>query len=112
MPARAINLREKLAAFAGHWSPKVVAEINANQFRPVKSQGELVWHRHDDTDEAFLVPEGGMTVAFGDHEVHLRVGEPCVVPRGVEHLARAAAERHARVIEPRGWSTRATPAAR
>lgn len=102
MRATAINLREKLSAFGDHWAPRVVAELNDYQFKVVKFAGEFVWHRHDDTDEAFLVLHGEMTVAFRDHEVRLRAGELCVVPRGVEHITRATTECHALIIEPRG----------
>lgn len=102
MHAHAIKLSEKLATFGEHWSPRVVAELNDYQFKLVKLAGEFVWHRHDDTDEAFLVLHGEMTIAFRDHEVHLRAGELCVVPRGVEHTTRAAAECHVLVVEPRG----------
>jgi hypothetical protein len=40
----AINLRDKLALFSEHWSPRVVAEMNDVQFKLAKLQGEFVWH--------------------------------------------------------------------
>lgn len=101
-PLGAISLREKLAHFSEHWSPRVIAELNDLQFKLVKFQGEFVWHRHDDTDEAFLVIQGAMEIAFRDRTVHLAEGELCVVPRGVEHITRAAKECHALILEPRG----------
>lgn len=98
----AINLAEKLAKFTEHWSPRVVAEMNDYQFKLVKLQGEFVWHEHKDTDEVFLVIKGEMQVGFRDHDVTIREGELFVVPRGVEHITRAAHECHALIIEPRG----------
>jgi mannose-6-phosphate isomerase-like protein (cupin superfamily) len=98
----AINLAEKLATFTEHWSPRVVAELNDYQFKVVKLQGEFVWHDHKDTDEAFLVLEGEMEIGFRDHTVTLQKGEMFVVPKGVEHVTRAAHECSALIIEPRG----------
>lgn len=98
----AINLREKLALFTEHWSPRVIAELNDYQFKLVKLQGEFVWHDHPDTDEAFLVIDGEMEIGFRDRTVTLRKGELFVVPKGVKHITRAARECHALIIEPRG----------
>ena len=50
-----VNFAEKLSKLSEHWSPRVVAEMNDYQFKLVKLAGEFVWHRHDETDEAFLV---------------------------------------------------------
>jgi len=97
-----INFRDKLATFTEQWSPRVVAELNDYQFKLVKLQGEFVWHHHEDTDEAFLVIEGEMEIGFRDQAVTLRKGELFVVPKGVEHITRAARECSALIIEPRG----------
>jgi mannose-6-phosphate isomerase-like protein (cupin superfamily) len=43
-----------------------------------------------------------MEIGFRDRTVTLRAGELFVVPRGVEHITRAARECHALIIEPRG----------
>ena len=98
----AINLAEKLALVTEHWSPRVVAELNDYQFKLVKLEGEFVWHDHTDTDEAFLVLDGEMEIGFRDRTVTLRKGELFIVPKGVEHITRAARECSALIIEPRG----------
>jgi len=97
-----INLRDKLALFREHWSPRVVAEMNDVQFKLAKLQGEFVWHAHADTDEVFLVLEGGMTLQFRDREVPLSAGEMYVVPKGVEHRPVATRECCVMLVEPRG----------
>jgi len=103
MPRNApINFAQKLATFSEHWSPRVVAELNENQFKVVKFLGEFVWHTHHETDEAFIVLSGEMEIAFRDGSVTLSAGEMYVVPRGEEHITRAPTECHALVIEPRG----------
>ncbi len=97
-----INFAQKLATFSEHWSPRVIAEMNDYQFKLVKLEGEFVWHTHDHTDEVFLVIAGEMQIGFRDRDVTLRAGEMCVVPKGVEHITRAACECSALIVEPRG----------
>lgn len=97
-----VNLRDKLAKFADHWSPRVIAEMNDYQFKLVKLQGEFVWHSHTDTDEVFLVVDGEMAIEFRDGRVDLKTGEMFVVPRGVEHKPFAHNECRVMLIEPRG----------
>ena len=97
-----INFAEKLSRFSEHWSPRVIAEMNDYQFKLVKFQGEFVWHDHQDTDEVFIVLQGDMEVGFRERTVSVRAGEMLVVPKGVEHITRAARECQALVIEPRG----------
>jgi mannose-6-phosphate isomerase-like protein (cupin superfamily) len=68
----------------------------------VKAQGEFVWHKHDDTDDFFLVLAGHLTIELRDRSVHLGPGELLVVPRGVEHRPVATEEVHLLLIEPSG----------
>jgi mannose-6-phosphate isomerase-like protein (cupin superfamily) len=98
----AINLQEKLSLFADHWRPKVIAELNDYQIKLVKISDAFVWHKHDDTDELFLVVDGTMKIDLRDRAVTLGPGELFVVPKGVEHRPSAAGECHVMLIEPRG----------
>jgi len=102
MTSEAINLAEKLAKFSEHWAPRVIAEMNDYEIKVVKLEGEFVWHDHKDTDELFLVLDGQMEIGFRDRSVTVRKGELFVVPKGVEHITRAARECHALIVEPRG----------
>jgi mannose-6-phosphate isomerase-like protein (cupin superfamily) len=102
MTADPVNLAAKLALFSEPWTPRVVAEMNDYQFKLVKLAGDFVWHRHDDTDEVFIVLAGEMEIGFRDRSVVVRSGELFVVPRGVEHITRASRECHALLVEPRG----------
>ena len=97
-----INLKQKLGKFSDHWSPKVIAELNGNQFKLVKIQGEFVWHNHPDTDEVFIVIEGTMNIEFENETVRLTEGEMLVVPKGVEHKPYAETECKVMLVEPRG----------
>lgn len=97
-----INLRDKLARFTDHWSPRVIAEMNDYQFKLVKVRGEFVWHAHQETDEVFIVIEGELILEFRDKSIRLRPGELYVVPRGVEHRPTATQECAIMLVEPRG----------
>jgi mannose-6-phosphate isomerase-like protein (cupin superfamily) len=86
-----VNLAEKLGSFDEHWAPKIVARYNDNEVRLVKTDGEFVWHKHDDTDELFLILEGEFDMDFRDRTVTVKPGELLIVPKGTEH--RPAARR-------------------
>jgi mannose-6-phosphate isomerase-like protein (cupin superfamily) len=95
-----INLAEKFAAFTGHWSPKILADLNGQQVKAVKFQGAFVWHHHDAEDEMFLVHRGTFRMEFRDHVVSLGPGDFIVVPRGVEHRPVADEEVEVLLFEP------------
>lgn len=97
-----INLAEKLALFAEHWSPKLVAQVNNIDIKVVKLQGEFLWHHHETEDELFLVVQGRLLMQFRDHEEWIEAGELIVVPHGVEHRPVAPEEVQLVLIEPRG----------
>ncbi len=102
MKYQAINFQDKFALFGDPWSPRVIAELNDYQFKLARLDGEFVWHKHDETDEAFLVLEGLLTIEFRDGEVQLTAGEMFVVPKGVEHKPVAEQEAKVLLIEPKG----------
>jgi mannose-6-phosphate isomerase-like protein (cupin superfamily) len=97
-----VNLAEKLAAFEGHFKPKLVGELNDYKLLVVKAKGEFVWHTHPDTDDFFLVLAGRLTIQLRDRDIELGPGELFVVPAGVEHCPKADEEAHVLLIEPIG----------
>jgi mannose-6-phosphate isomerase-like protein (cupin superfamily) len=97
-----VNLAEKLAGFTEHWQPRTVAEFNGHDIMVAKVQGEFVWHKHDETDDLFLVLQGELTIELRDRSVTLRPGELFVVPKGVEHRPVAKEEVQMLLIESSG----------
>ena len=97
-----INLAEKIRALSGYWSPGIVGYLNDYKLAVVRVRGEFVWHKHDDTEDFFLVLAGNLTIQLRDRDVELAAGEMFVVPRGVEHCPKATEEAHVLLIEPRG----------
>ena len=97
-----IDLAEKLSMFSDHWSPRTVAQFNACDVMVVKVKGVFVWHKHDDTDDFFLVLKGVLDIELRDRTVTLGPGQMYIVPKGVEHRPVAREEVHLLLIEPTG----------
>jgi mannose-6-phosphate isomerase-like protein (cupin superfamily) len=106
---KTINLAEKLSTFAEYWQPRTVGEFNGHDLMVVKVKGEFVWHKHDDTDDFFLVLKGRITIQMREGSVTLGPGEMFVVPKGVEHCPMAEEESHLLLIEPRGTPNTGNP---
>ena len=101
-PRRAISLADKLGDFVEYWQPRTVAEFNGHDVMVVKAKGEFVWHKHDETDDLFLVLRGRLVIQLRDGDVELGPGELFVVPKGIEHRPVAEDEVHLMLIEPSG----------
>jgi mannose-6-phosphate isomerase-like protein (cupin superfamily) len=97
-----VNLAEKLALLDAPFTPGTVGYLNDYKVEVVKAHGEFVWHKHDDTDDFFLVVSGRLTIQLRDRDIELSAGDLFVVPRGVEHCPRADEEAHVLLIEPKG----------
>ena len=98
-----VNLSEKLALFDTHWDPKVIASYNDNDIMVVKFVGEFPYHKHETTDDFFMVLEGKVTMDFeGADSVTFGPGELLVVPKTVIHRPRADTEAKVLLIEPKG----------
>lgn len=94
------NLADKLALFSEQWTPKIIGELNGQHVKLAKIEGEFVWHAHEHEDELFYVLHGEMNIEFRDKTIHLKTGEMCIVPRGVEHRPVAKKEAHILLFEP------------
>jgi mannose-6-phosphate isomerase-like protein (cupin superfamily) len=105
----AINLAEKLETFSEHYRPRTVAQFNGHDIMVVKAQGPFIWHKHDDTDDFFLVLRGTLDIELRDRVVTLGPGELFVVPKGVEHRPVAREEVHLLLIEPTGTPNTGDP---
>ena len=95
-----INIGEKFELFTEEWTPKIIAETNGQLVKIAKGNGELVWHKHDNEDELFIVFKGQLTLQLRTGDIILNSGEMFVVPKGVEHCPKAQADTHFMMIEP------------
>jgi mannose-6-phosphate isomerase-like protein (cupin superfamily) len=102
-----VNLEQKLAAFTDHWAPRIVGELNGQEVKLVKFQGEFVWHHHDHEDELFLVLRGAFRMEYKDDSgrektLEIGAGEFVIVPRGATHRPVADREVQVLLFEPAG----------
>ncbi|PMJ99515.1 cupin domain-containing protein [Vibrio sp. 10N.261.55.A7] len=95
-----INISEKFGLFSEEWTPKIIAESNEQLVKIAKGSGELVWHKHENEDELFIVFKGQLTLLMKSGNVVLNPGEMYVVPKGVEHCPKADPDTHFMMIEP------------
>jgi quercetin dioxygenase-like cupin family protein len=95
-----ININEKFDLFNDEWTPKIIAESNGQLVKIAKGSGELVWHKHENEDELFIVFKGQLTLQLRQGDIVLNSGEMFVVPKGVEHCPIAQPDTHFMMIEP------------
>lgn len=67
------------------WQAAGLMQFNGHDVMIVRAEGDYPWHRHDDTDDFFLVLDGRLRIELRDRVVELGPGELFIVPRGVEH---------------------------
>jgi mannose-6-phosphate isomerase-like protein (cupin superfamily) len=95
-----ININDKFSLFTEEWTPKVIAKSNGQLVKIAKGSGELVWHKHDNEDELFIVFRGRLTLQLKSGDIVLEKGEMYVVPKGFEHCPKAEPGTHFMMIEP------------
>lgn len=95
-----VSINEKFGLFSEEWTPKIIAESNGQLVKIAKGSGELVWHKHDNEDELFIVFKGQLTLMMKAGDVVLNPGEMYVVPKGVEHCPKAQPDTHFMMVEP------------
>lgn len=96
-----VNVRKKFSLFREYWTPKIIGELNENHIKLFKAKGELVWHRHENEDEFFLIIKGQLKIKLRDREITLNEGEFFIVPKGVDHLPCAENEAWVLLVEPK-----------
>jgi mannose-6-phosphate isomerase-like protein (cupin superfamily) len=102
MDISVVNFEEKFAKIKEQLSPKIIAQMNNCHFKLVKSKGEFIWHKHPETDEAFLIIDGNYEIHLREKVLKLKKGEMVVIPKGVEHKPFAKEECKVLLIEPEG----------
>ena len=100
MKIEKVNISEKLAMFSDHWNPRIVGELNGQQVKLAKLNGEFVWHKHEEENELFLLISGKFTMDLRDGPISMEPGEFLIIPRGVEHRPVADGEVHMLLFEP------------
>ena len=93
------------AEIAAHepWFNQTLTSVNDSVIRLGLIEGDFHWHKHDDTDEFFLVLEGNLLIDLEDREtVSLQPHQGFTVPRGVVHRTRAPVRTSILMVEAAG----------
>jgi mannose-6-phosphate isomerase-like protein (cupin superfamily) len=95
-----VNLAEKFSTFNDYFNPRIAGELNGQQVKLVKFQGEFIWHHHDEEDELFYVVKGSFDMHLRDKIITVNAGEFIIMPKGVEHKPVAKDEVEIMLFEP------------
>lgn len=95
-----VDMAAVLARIEQPWQPHTVAVLNDYDLRVVRTRGEFTRHSHPETDEAFLVLSGSLTIRMDDGDVTLGPGQLYVVPKGTPHQPVSPEGAEVLVVEP------------
>ena len=95
-----VNIKEKFTLFTEQWSPKIIGQLNGQDVKLAKLQGEFVWHDHKNEDELFYIIKGTLKIEFRDKMIELQEGDMLIIPKGVEHKPIAEEEVWVLLFEP------------
>lgn len=94
-----ISLGDLSRSISEPWSPVDVVFVNDSVIRMAKVEGEFVWHKHDDSDEVFLVFDGEFTLQTKEKNFNLKKGECILVPKGILHCPKTGSSAIVLVFE-------------
>ena len=100
MEINKVNLEEKFDSFSEYWNPKIIAELNGQQVKLAKFNGEFVMHNHEHEDELFLLIEGSLSIELENRTLDLKAGEMVVIPKGTDHKPIAHGTAKVLLFEP------------
>jgi mannose-6-phosphate isomerase-like protein (cupin superfamily) len=87
-----------------------LADVNDHVVRISVMTQPYYWHFHPNSDETFLVIEGGLVIEFEHGEIQLAPGQMATVSRGVRHRTRPLGQRSVNLTcEAANTETRPSP---
>jgi mannose-6-phosphate isomerase-like protein (cupin superfamily) len=84
------------------WWNRTLCAVNGAWIRLGVMEGDFHWHKHDDTDEFFLVMEGRLDIELEDRMVSLAPGQAFTVPKGVMHCPHSRGRSVVLMVEQAG----------
>src|SRR5450432_1396654 len=81
------------ASCAEPYDNHALANVNDHVIRISVMTQPYHWHVHPNSDETFLVIEGGLNIEFEDGTLELGPGQMVTVPRGLRHRTRPVGDR-------------------
>lgn len=86
------------------WWNRTLCEVNDTWVRLGVMEGDFHWHKHDNTDEFFMVMEGHLDIELEDRMISLKPGQAFTVPKGVMHFPHSRGRSVVLMIERAGVS--------
>ena len=84
------------------WWNRTLCAVNNSWVRLGVMDGDFHWHKHDDTDEFFLVMEGRLDIELEDRMIELTPGQAFTVPKGVMHCPHSRGRSVVLMVEQAG----------
>jgi mannose-6-phosphate isomerase-like protein (cupin superfamily) len=84
------------------WWNRTLCAVNGAWVRLGVMDGDFHWHKHDDTDEFFLVMEGHLDIELEGRMVSLGPGQAFTVPKGAMHCPHARGRSVVLMVEQAG----------
>jgi len=85
------------------WFNQTLTSVNDSVIRLGVIEGEFHWHKHDDTDEFFMVLDGELVIDLEDRDsVRLSRHQSYTVPRTVMHRTSAPVRTVILMVEAAG----------
>ena len=85
------------------WFNQTLTAVNDSVIRLGVIEGDFHWHKHDDTDEFFMVLDGELVIDLQDRDsVTLSRHQSYTVPRGVMHRTSAPGRTVILMVEAAG----------
>ena len=85
------------------WFNQTLTTVDDSVVRLGVIEGEFHWHKHDETDEFFLVLDGELLIDVEGHDsVTLSPHQAYTVPKGVVHRTRARRRTSILMVERQG----------
>lgn len=91
-----------IGAAQSPWWNRTLSAVNDAWVRLGVLEGDFHWHKHDDTDEFFMVLDGQLDIELEDRTVVLMPGQAFTVPQGVMHFPHARGRTTVLMIERAG----------
>lgn len=89
-PLTVIDLKSQADGVDQPYRNFVLNNVNDHCVRMAVMEGEFRWHKHEHSDECFLVVEGVLEIDLvGRKTVYVQPGEIFTIPAGVVHRTRS-----------------------
>lgn len=88
-PPTVIDIAGRTEGIREDWKNFELARVNDHVIRCSVLDRDFHWHRHQRSDEAFLVLEGTLAIDLEDRTLRLRPGQLVTLPAGTRHRTRA-----------------------